>query len=778
MIARISSLPLALLFYIPPLTALVYFFYLPLFLHLRLLAWQKVNHFPRGFHLTRKDLLKRNIDRYRKLGGPLSAKSFHFIPRTFILPAEYPAFAEAFKAREEEYSKLRARRAGLKVDDDDDNEEDDDAAGAGGGGVGLSRKTRSPPLADTTAASVNPGSGRNIWIIKPTNLSRGRGIFVTERLDEVPLGPAAVAQEYIPDPYLIDGHKFDLRLYVLVTSFEPLEAYVYEEGFARMSLRPYSLENLSDRFIHLTNSSIQQKKPIGAGPASSSSSSSSSTSSHGSGSGGYGRQSPRASGVSASRDSTVTGDSTVDMTSGRQPVSSPSSSSGKHRRRLPGSLASRLRQQRAKGKGWAQFPGASSSSHTPASSSSSETAEQEEAADMADSAASNDDAAAVDDDNNHDDDDDDGDDDDTGNDNDDDDDGDDDDDDDPDGDDKDGEDREKELDRNCSKVKLSELLPRLSEQGVDTRRLLYAIDTVIIKSLMCVQNRVGPQVNCFEVFGYDVLIDSQLKPWLIEVNASPSFNLETPIDKEVKPRMVADALSIVDPLPFDRAYLARLLALRSKNGSWPPPPSASSSGYAAATARMSAGELARHQQAEHFTRLLNGRVPRVYGQPPPRLGGFRQLAPNGQGTPFADLSRFHEALVRRRQRYNNMSKASATTSANANADAASSSSFTHPPVPSAPSDVSSSSSSSSSSTSAAASSSSSSTSQRASDNAPNAKVAEYMNDIASASGLHVRVNPLNTMSAGGTMTVNEIREQHANLTLYANHHRLKLPSIL
>ena len=68
-----------------------------------------------------------------------------------------------------------------------------------------------------------------------------------------------IIQQYIHDPLLLDGYKWDMRLYVLVTSFQPkLEAYLYKEGFARFATVRYSTEDLSNNMVHLTNTSIQK----------------------------------------------------------------------------------------------------------------------------------------------------------------------------------------------------------------------------------------------------------------------------------------------------------------------------------------------------------------------------------------------------------------------------------------------------------------------------------------------------------------------------------------
>ena len=50
--------------------------------------------------------------------------------------------------------------------------------------------------------------------------------------------------------------------------------------------------------------------------------------------------------------------------------------------------------------------------------------------------------------------------------------------------------------------------------------------------------------NCFELFGFDVLIDEGLEPWLIEVNGSPSLSCDSPLEQKIKSNLVADILSL------------------------------------------------------------------------------------------------------------------------------------------------------------------------------------------------------------------------------------------
>eukprot|EP00760_Papus_ankaliazontas_P024358 PhM_4_TR2261/c0_g1_i1/m.15705/K16600/TTLL2; tubulin polyglutamylase TTLL2 len=164
----------------------------------------RLNHFPRSGSITKKDNLHRNLRRFRVAQG--GGAMLDFAPTTFVLPGEYVKFCQAYG----------------------------DAQEADGG---------------TNA----------VWICKPSELSRGRKIFVFRDIGELLYDCSSVVQRYVHNPLLIDGRKFDLRIYVLVTSFQPLRVYMYDDCLARFSTSKYDLAKLDDLFSHLTNYAINRE---------------------------------------------------------------------------------------------------------------------------------------------------------------------------------------------------------------------------------------------------------------------------------------------------------------------------------------------------------------------------------------------------------------------------------------------------------------------------------------------------------------------------------------
>lgn len=76
--------------------------------------------------------------------------------------------------------------------------------------------------------------------------------------------------------------------------------------------------------------------------------------------------------------------------------------------------------------------------------------------------------------------------------------------------------------------------------------LFFEIQQLITRSLLAVQQVVIQDKHCFELYGYDVLIDADLKPWLLEVNASPSLTADTEEDYALKTSLVQNTLDVVD----------------------------------------------------------------------------------------------------------------------------------------------------------------------------------------------------------------------------------------
>lgn len=114
--------------------------------------------------------------------------------------------------------------------------------------------------------------GTNMWIMKPNDCNRGIGIeLISSSADFLKVLGAIEAkvkqsrvfgapprkilmQKYIESPLLVHGRKFDIRMWVLLDSFQ--NVYIFPEGYLRLSSEKYSLED-QNKYIHLTNNAIQ-----------------------------------------------------------------------------------------------------------------------------------------------------------------------------------------------------------------------------------------------------------------------------------------------------------------------------------------------------------------------------------------------------------------------------------------------------------------------------------------------------------------------------------------
>jgi tubulin polyglutamylase TTLL4 len=103
--------------------------------------------------------------------------------------------------------------------------------------------------------------GHCLYILKPVASSCGRGIKVIGKKTRISRRDGYLASKYVSKPHLINGLKYDLRVYVLVAGYDPLRIYVYNEGLVRFATEKYTLDptDLKKRFIHLTNFSVNKK---------------------------------------------------------------------------------------------------------------------------------------------------------------------------------------------------------------------------------------------------------------------------------------------------------------------------------------------------------------------------------------------------------------------------------------------------------------------------------------------------------------------------------------
>lgn len=169
----------------------------------RMKPYQKINHFPGMYCLARKNYLGKGLMKMKKVFN----KPYNFFPKTWMLPTDLSEFRNQFVQNAKEKKKMKT------------------------------------------------------FIVKPESGCQGRGIYLVRSLEEIPVGEHCVVQAYKNKPHLIEGLKYDLRIYVLIAGCDPLRIYVYKEGLARFATEEYvpaNAKNLTDICMHLTNYAINK----------------------------------------------------------------------------------------------------------------------------------------------------------------------------------------------------------------------------------------------------------------------------------------------------------------------------------------------------------------------------------------------------------------------------------------------------------------------------------------------------------------------------------------
>lgn len=108
-------------------------------------------------------------------------------------------------------------------------------------------------------------NSNGVYIIKPDLGSQGDGIFLMTNPYDVHFSPLlakpCIVQKYIQNPLLLEKLKFDLRIYVILKSVDPLEIYICREGMARFCTESYqapTTKNIHRNYMHLTNYSLNK----------------------------------------------------------------------------------------------------------------------------------------------------------------------------------------------------------------------------------------------------------------------------------------------------------------------------------------------------------------------------------------------------------------------------------------------------------------------------------------------------------------------------------------
>lgn len=110
------------------------------------------------------------------------------------------------------------------------------------------------------AANARPSTA---WIVKPANGARGEGIYLIDSAAQAPRQPGWIVQQYLDQPHTLDGYKYVLRVYVLISSLEPLCIERFTEGSVKLASAPWDPAERDNVYAYLTNPDVNARNPDG-----------------------------------------------------------------------------------------------------------------------------------------------------------------------------------------------------------------------------------------------------------------------------------------------------------------------------------------------------------------------------------------------------------------------------------------------------------------------------------------------------------------------------------
>ena len=219
---------------------------------------QRLNHYPKTMGITKKDCLLRNLRRMKATHGSIYA----FFPESYILPTEYLTLVRVCEERRTENKPIWI----LKPTDSSQGRKifiirDLSEISYGHFSEAMAQAVAGAPREVTEGADpklYEKGRAINPDLDMATTLRMLKSRLNKTVTPCVKFTEMHIVQRYLERPLCFCGYKLDLRIYVLLCSAQPLRIYWFNDCLVRFATQKYDLDDLENSYAHLTNTSINK----------------------------------------------------------------------------------------------------------------------------------------------------------------------------------------------------------------------------------------------------------------------------------------------------------------------------------------------------------------------------------------------------------------------------------------------------------------------------------------------------------------------------------------